>query len=100
MSVLEHLVNYIKDLSMSTKDLIEEFNEGLIKCDPFLMELGEEFSGMIKKLYFDRIIILMNKTFQKILNTRDSVSSQEEKGNLIFKTFYNIVILFFVQIYR
>lgn len=76
MSILEHLVNYIKDLSMSSKDLFEEFSEGLVKCDIFPFELGQEFSGIIKTTYFDKLCNAMNSALSKAV----SLENGEDKG--------------------
>ncbi len=76
MTILEHLVNYIKDLSMSSKDLFEEFSEGLVKCDNFPNELGQEFSKIIKSVYFDKLCNAMNLAFSNSL----VLDKNEEKG--------------------
>lgn len=94
MSVMEHLISYIKDMSMSTKDLYEEFNEGIIKCDELLNKtLGEAFSNSLKAQYFEKLTIKAKQYLSNNNNT-SNIRKPFSFYFLIFTKIYDYFIQF------
>lgn len=62
-----HLINYIKQMSWSYIDLLDEFNlhseEHLLSSDFFLNEMSHEFSLLLNKNYFSMIYLKLDEFF-------------------------------------
>ncbi len=105
-----YLINYIKQMSWSYIDLLEEFNlnneEIILDSDLLLFEVSNLFSEKLKEKFFDKIKISLIELFNQIKNNNilvndneiiDKHKNSENKPSslnlLIFKYFYYLNIL-------
>ena len=82
---------------MFSIDLYEEFSENLVRSDPILDELGEEFSKIIKSKYLIVVITESKESLKEVTQSIQSVVNPEERHKLIKKyrtifSFYFIII--------
>lgn len=88
-NVLDHLVTYIKNMTISYSDLIEEFSEELIRHDNMLDDLGKEFSSIVINDY----ISVISKEFTNSLQLlNDKIINSKNKSNN-GKVYYLLYIL-------
>lgn len=102
-----YLINYIKQMSWSYIDLLEEFNlnneEIILDSDLFLFEISNVFSEKLKENFFDKIKLCLDELYKDInnyninLNENETEDKKENKFQnlnlLIFKYFYYLNIL-------
>jgi hypothetical protein len=86
IKIIEHLVGYIKEMSLAYVDLTDEFGSIITQDDPVLSELGRVFSKGLIENYFVKIF---NRLDQVLTNLTNGKSEQLNVFKFYF--FYFIV---------
>jgi hypothetical protein len=87
VKIIEHLVSYIRDMSMSYVDLSDEFGDQLTVEDELLATLGDLFSKGLVEHYF-------KKLFVKIEAVLTSLTNAESEQLNVFKFYFFFFIVY------
>lgn len=79
-----HLINYVKQMSWSYIDFLDEFNlhseEQILEADFFLLELSTNFSNLLHKNYFAMIYLKLDEFYSELKNIQ--INSVNDLSNL------------------
>ena len=86
-NIILHLVNYIKQMSWSYIDLLDEFNlqseEIILDSDFFLFEMSNIFSESLYENYFEKIILKLEDLILEIKNNSSNIFENSGISNYI-----------------
>jgi hypothetical protein len=87
VKIIEHLVNYIRDMSMTYLDLTDEFDNDILNNDVVLKQMCDIFSHSILENYFSKI-------FSKIENVLINLTTCENEQLNVHKFYFFYFIVF------
>jgi hypothetical protein len=88
VKIVQHLLNYIKNMSNSFVDLNEEFDPQIILNDPFIEKLSNTFCTLFLENYFNNIF----EKIQYCLNNLENETNVEKNDVYKFYFFYFILL--------
>lgn len=95
INIIQHLINYIKQTSMSFVELTEDFESSLVQNDSLIKEIGSEFSKLLIENYLSKICEKIESVIYTI-NTINWEHLNSDTSILVIQKFY----FFFFILYK
>jgi hypothetical protein len=80
-----HLINYIKQMSWSYIDILDEFNlhseEQILEADFFLLELSSNFSNLLNENYFEMIYLKLDELYYELAKIEININGLNNNNN-------------------
>jgi hypothetical protein len=80
-----HLINYVKQMSWSYIDILDEFNlhsdEQILEADFFLLELSTNFSNLLNENYFEMIYLKLDELYCELAKIEINTNTNTNNNN-------------------